>query len=134
VKVGLDTSVVLRLLVGRPEGQTRRAVALLDDLARHGDEAVVSDLVVAETYFALQYHYGVPKARALSALHQLFAAGEIAPQGTAAAVLATPGLAAAKPGFVDRLIHGAYVTAAQGRMATFERAAAKLGSVLVLRS
>ena len=74
---GLDTSVLLRLLVGRPPAQTARAVAFLDDVARHGDRAVVSDLVVAETYFALQHHYGVPKAQALSALHQLFAGGEI---------------------------------------------------------
>jgi predicted nucleic acid-binding protein len=134
VTVGLDTSVVLRLLVGRPPNQTARAVAFLDDLARRGDEAVVSDLVVAETYFALQHHYGVPKARALSALHQLFAGGEIEPRGAAAEVLATRGLASAKPGFVDRLIHRGYVTASQGRMVTFERAAAKLDSVIVLPS
>ncbi len=79
--------------------------------------------------FALQYHDGVPKAQALSALHQVFAAGEIELQGTAAEALATRGLASARPGFVDRLIHRGYVTAAQGRMVTFERAAAKLDAV-----
>jgi predicted nucleic-acid-binding protein len=132
VKVGLDTSVVLRLLVGQPADQRARAVAFLDELARRGDDPVVSDLVVAETYFALQHHYGVSKAQALSALCRLFEDGEIKPHGAAATVLATRALASAKPGFVDRLIHRAYIADGQSRMATFERAASKLGSVIVL--
>jgi predicted nucleic acid-binding protein len=134
VTVGLDTSVILRLLVGQPQDQTARAVAFLDELARRGDRAVVSDLVVAEAYFALQHHYGVPKARALSGLHRLLADGEIQPLGAAAEVLATRGLASAKPGFVDRLIHRAYVAAGRGRMATFARESAKLDAVVVLRA
>jgi predicted nucleic acid-binding protein len=133
VRVGLDTSVLLRLLVGRPPDQTARAVTLLEELARNGDTAVVSDLVVAETYFALQHHYGIAKPEALSALNRLFAGREIASLGAAANVLTMPALASAKPGFVDRLIHRAYTSAGGGRMATFERSAAKLDSVIVLR-
>jgi hypothetical protein len=76
----------------------------------------------------------VPKARALSGLRQLLADGEIQPLGAAAEVLATRGLAAAKPGFVDRLIHRVYVAAERGRMATFERESAKLDAVVVLRA
>jgi predicted nucleic acid-binding protein len=131
VKTGLDTSVVLRLLLGQPADQAARAVAFLDNLARGGHHAVVSDLVVAETYFALQHHYGVSKQDALLGLRQLFAAGEIRPLGAAAEVLSSDGLASAKPGFVDRLIHGTYVTAADG-MVTFETAARKLKSVRLL--
>ena len=129
--VGLDTSVVLRLLLGQPAEQSQRASAFLEELARRGDQAVVSDLVVAEAYFALHYHYGVPKKEALAALRQMFADGEVASQGVAAEVLATEGLASAKPGFVDRLIQGAYV-ASGGSMATFEKAAGKSKSVWVL--
>jgi ParB-like chromosome segregation protein Spo0J len=88
MKTGLDTSVVLRLLLGQPADQTARAVALLDDLARQGRQAVAS-------------------------------------------VLATDWQASAKPGFVDRLIHGAY-TAEADEMATLEKAAGKLKSVRVL--
>ena len=64
-------------------------------------------------------------------LRRLFADGEIEPLGAAAQVLATEGLASAKPGFVDRLIHGAYTDAADG-MVTFEKAGGKLKSVRVL--
>ena len=129
--VGLDTSVVLRLLLAVPADQAARAEAFLDEVARSGARAVVSDLVVAETYFALQHHYGVPQAEAQAALRQMFAAGEIESSGAAGEVLALPGLASAKPGLVDRLIHGAY-TSREGAMATFEKAAGKLRSVRVL--
>jgi len=47
-------------------------------------------------------------------------------------VVSTPRLAAAKPGFVDRVIHGNYLAAGMDEMVTFERAAAKLPAVRVL--
>ena len=131
MKTGLDTSVVLRLLLGQPADQAARAVAFLDRLSRGGHHAVVSDLVVAEAYFALQHHYDVSKKDVLLGLQRLFADGEIEPLGAAAEVLAAAGLASAKPGFVDRLIHGAYAGAAD-EMVTFEKAAGKLKSVRVL--
>lgn len=131
MRVGLDTSVVLRLLTGQPPAQTAKAVALLDELGRGGHRPVVSDLVVAEAYFALQHHYGVRKADALDALREMFDAGEIEATGAAPAILSTPGLSTAKPGFVDRLIHAGYATAG-GRMATFERASSRLGPVIVV--
>jgi predicted nucleic acid-binding protein len=131
VTVGLDTSVVLRLLVGKPEDQSERAIEFLEILARQGEQPVVSDLVVAETYFALQHHYGVPKSEALHALRGMFIEGEIASSGAADKVLATAGLATAKPGFVDRLIHHAY-TQGGGSMATFEHSAKKLPNVRIL--
>ena len=131
MKVGLDTSVVLRLLLGQPADQSQRAVAFLEEVARRGDQAIISDLVVAETYFALQYHYGVPKKEALVALRRMFNDGEIESQGVAAEVLAAEGLASAKPGFVDRLIQSTYVSTG-GLMATFEKASGRLKSVKVL--
>jgi predicted nucleic acid-binding protein len=131
VKAGLDTSVVLRLLLGQPPDQAARAVAFLDELSRGNHHAAVSDLVVAEVYFALQHHYGVSKHDALTGLRRLFADGEIEPLGAVAEVLSVDGLASAKPGFVDRLIHGAYTGAAY-KMVSFEKAAGKLRSVRVL--
>lgn len=127
----MDTSVVLRLLLGQPADQAERALAFLDELSQRGHRAVVSDLVVAEAYFALQHHYGVSKQDSLLGLRRLFADGEIEPLGAAAAVLALDGMASAKPGFVDRLIHGAYANVAD-QMVTFEKAAKKLKSVRVL--
>jgi predicted nucleic acid-binding protein len=129
--IGLDTSVVLRLLVGEPDDQWQRALEFLETLARRGERPMVSDLVVAETYFALQHHYGVPKSEALQALRRMFAEGEIGSSGAASEVLEMAGLATAKPGLVDRLIHRAY-TQGGGAMATFEHSAKKLPSVRLL--
>ena len=131
VRAGLDTSVVLRLLLGQPADQAARAVALLDELSRAGHRAGVSDLVVAEAYFALQHHYGVSKRDALLGLRRLAADGEIESLGAASEVPAVEGLASARPGFVDRLIHGAYAGAV-AEMVTLEKAAGKQKSVRVL--
>ena len=132
MNAGLDTSVVLRLLVGKPPEQAASAIAFLDAVHRRGEHAVVSDLVVAETYFALQFHYGVSKTDALASLASLFSTGEISSTGEAGSALARPGLATAKPGMVDRLIHAAYVGDG-GSMATFEKASGKLPGVTVLK-
>lgn len=47
-------------------------------------------------------------------------------------LLATPGLESAKPGFIDRLIHGSYLRGGAERVVTFEKAAARLPGALVL--
>ena len=105
MRVGLDTAVVLRLLVGEPAPLARAAWRAVADTRAAGGEAVVSDLVVNETYFALQHHYKVPKEEALKQLRALFDADHLSSVGRAAEVVTTPRLAGAKPGFVDRMIH-----------------------------
>ncbi len=131
MKAGLDTSGVLRLLLGEPPVQSARAVTFLDELSHGGHHAVISDLVAVEACFALQHRYDVSKLDALQGLRDLFTAGEIKPLGAVAEVLATRGPASAKPGFVDQLIHGAYSEVADERV-TFEKAAGMLSSVRVL--
>jgi len=131
VNVGLDTSVVLRLLTGEPDLQARRALAELESLVKIGATPLVSDLVISEVYFALQYHYDVPKAQALALLAQFLDESNVKPLGASATVLAVPKLATAKPGFVDRLIHAEYTSSA-GEVLTFEKAAGRLPGVRVL--
>ena len=128
--IGLDTSIVLRLLVGEPAGQTRRAEAELDQIRAAGKRAAVSDLVLAEAYFALQYHYAVPKQLALDTLAQFLESPEIAPLGESLAILRQPNLGNAKPGFVDRIIHAEYDRKTQ-TMLTFEKSARSLPNVRV---
>ena len=131
MKAGLDTLVVLRLLTGEPESQALRALAEVQALAARGVSLVVSDLVTAEVYFALQYHYAVPKAEALALLTRFFAESGVEALGAASAVLAERGLATAKPGFVDRLIHAEYAKHARETL-TFEKAAGRLPGTRVL--
>ena len=129
--VGIDTSIVLRLLTGEPESQFKDTVTFLDSLLKSGKTAAVSDLVVSETYFALQYHYDLPKAKALDTLRSFLESDEIECLGVADSVLEQPDLANSNPGFVDRLIHGEYAESCEG-MATFEKSARKLANTQIL--
>jgi len=131
MNAGLDTSVVLRLLTGTPENLAQCALAEMQKRIARGDTLFVSDLVVAETYFALQHHYGMPKAEALELLAGFLRERGIEAMGAAPAVLATPNLATANPGFVDRLIHAEYRRHA-GELLTFEKAAGRLSGARVL--
>lgn len=128
---GLGTSVVVRLLAGEPRDLAFAALRFVLERQEARDRLRISDLVLAEAYYALQHHYGAPKGETLAALRALvespgFDAGE-APD-----ILATSGLESAKPGFVDRLIHGVYLRSGAERVVTFETATAKLPEVLVL--
>jgi predicted nucleic acid-binding protein len=133
VVVGLDTSVLIRLLIGVPADQATTALELVRESRLAGRRVVASDLVVSEAYFALHFHYDVPKPEAITALRQVLQSGLVDPADGPAVteVLEEMARSSAKPGFVDRLIHAQY-----GRlpatMATFERAAGRLARVTVL--
>ena len=61
MSVGLDTSVVLRLLTGEPAVESRLARARIERAHAAADHVIVTDLVLAEAYFALHHHYGLTK-------------------------------------------------------------------------
>jgi len=129
--LGLDTSVLLRLLVGEPEKQAKKAEDVLDSISKTGGKVFVSDLVLCEAYYALQFHYQVPKKDAISALKTLSQSEEIECALIARTVLTETNLHSANPGFVDRIIHAQYeVTGVH--MLTFEKAAKKLHNTQVL--
>lgn len=132
MKIGLDTSVILRLLTGEPQAQAQTALQWVMTAKAGQIRLVISDLVAGEVYFALQHHFHVSKAEALHHLSRLLSSGEIEAEGGAAKILATPGLATAKPGFVDRLIHEHYLRNRADGMVTFEKASRTLPDVEVL--
>lgn len=127
----LDTSVVIRLLVGEPAGQYLRASKFLRDQILAGQVVHVSDLVFAEAYFALQGYYQLPKQDALQALALFARHSGVTVTAVAREVLEFPKLATAKPGFVDRLIHGASQTVGH-TLVTFEKAATRLPATVIL--
>lgn len=129
---GLDTSFVVRLLTRDPLDLATLALRYLRERQRDGDTALISNLVFAETYHALQYHYGVSKKDSLDALRHLLASPGVEASGATADVLGTPNLESAKPGFVDRVIHQEFLQANATLIVTFERAASKLPRVEVL--
>jgi len=105
IAIGLDTSVVVRLLVGLPEVQAVAARRRLERAVERGEPVFVSDLVLAEAYHALQHHYRLPKSEARSILHRFATSGTVTvdPGEAVAALELRPGA-----GLVDRLIHARY--------------------------
>jgi predicted nucleic acid-binding protein len=127
--IGLDTSVVVRLLVGLPEPQARVARRRLEGAVVAGEPVVVSDLVIAETYYALQHHYAVPKARARAILRRFVGSGivKLEPQSAFGALEVAGGA-----GLVDRLIHLRYRSLGAITL-TFERRQGSLEGAVRLR-
>ncbi len=107
IQAGLDTSVVLRLLVGQPEDQYVAAIAFMAGIEDAGARVMVSNLVVAEACFACQHHYGLPEQEVIGGLRALLPAPTFLVHPDALALLAQEGIASAMPGFLDRLIHAA---------------------------
>ena len=103
-RYGIDTSIFVRLLTADPEKdyeQTKAALEqiLIDDPAA---EIEVSNMVIAEAYFVLQHHYGVPKDEAREALASVMTSGLVKPlrgQNVLDALSQTQ-----EPGLLDRLI------------------------------
>ncbi len=130
--VGLDTSVLVRLLSGQPADLAMIALRYVLQQKKVGNRVLVSDLVLAEAYYALQHHYGATKKETLAALRDLLASPGISGTGEVAEVLETPSLESAKPGFLDRVIHRHYLRSGAEEVATFELASARLPGVNVL--
>jgi predicted nucleic acid-binding protein len=130
--VGLDTSVVLRLLTGTPENQAQAAMTYLRQLHKRQQRAVVSDLVAAEAYFALSYHYRVPKAEAIDQLLNLLQSGYVHSEPDGAAVEALKEDVTGKVGVVDRIIRNQYLIFAE-EIATFDARFSRLPKVRLLK-
>jgi predicted nucleic-acid-binding protein len=129
--ISLDTSVVLRLLMATPPDQFQKATRFLEEQLEAGLSVHVGDLVFSEAYFALQSFYQLSKEDAIRAMMAFVEHGGVTVSPNVTHIIALPNLASAKPGFVDRLIHGE--SHGQGhKLVTFEKAAKKLPGTLVL--
>ena len=121
----------MRLLMATPLDQFQEATRFMKQQLEAGLTVHVADLVLSEAYFALQSFYQLTKGESISAILAFVEHGGVTISPNATGVLALPNLSSAKPGFVDRLIHGE----SHGQdhtLVTFEKASKKLPSTLVL--
>ncbi len=105
---GCDTSFLLRILTNHPRPLATKVIATAYKRCQAGDVFVISDLVLAEAYYALQASYGVSKGNAIMLLKKISEAHGFSVSDYAKETLAIPNLHRAAPGFIDRLIHGEY--------------------------
>ena len=133
MRYGVDTSIVLRVLTGKPESLASAVRTRLEGLWLDGVVLDVCGLVASETYFALQHSYRLSKESALNALAKLSVHPGFRLSNHVIAALQTQNLATAKPGFLDRVIHKTYVNDDGSVMLTCEKDARKLDGVEVVR-
>ena len=128
---GLDTTTALRLLTGAPPAQAEKARDFLVRARREGDEAYISDLVVAEAYHALQFHYGVPKQVARKQILAMLSSGLVSPEEDGQSTRALVDAGRGGAGIVDRMIHARY-SASGLETVTFDTRLGKLEGVRLL--
>ena len=133
MRYGADTSIILRVLTGQPTSLAAVVRTRLESLWLSGAILDVCDLVVSETYFALQHSYGLTKESALNALLKLSAHPGFRLSSQVVAALRTENLARAKSGFLDRVIHGTYVADDDSVMLTCEKGSRRLANVEVIK-
>lgn len=106
-RLGIDTSVLVRLITEDPEVEYEYCVEKLRTLVDvRGDEVFVSNQVIGEAYVAVQQHYGVAKDEARSALADVLQSGLVSPINGAPVIVALE--ATGGPGLFDRLIADDY--------------------------
>jgi len=129
--IGLDTSIILRLLIGEPISQFKKAKEYVEKGLSQGKVFLVSDLVVSEVYFALQYHYKVPKKEAIIKLKSLLSSGVIHPSPDSVCLKVFKNIDKHKAGFVDQLIHAQYLLVAK-EVVSFDKSMGALGNTMIL--
>ena len=75
--IGIDTNVLVRLLVRDVEAQFERARKLIKRAAGRSESVFISQLVLLETEWVLRSRYGVAKAAMIAALSALLEAHEL---------------------------------------------------------
>ena len=102
-RFGIDTSVLVRLLTGRPEDTyTACRNALQRLIEDRGARILVSNMVIGEAYIAVQHHYGVSKEDARDGLLKVLQSGMVSPLHGRSVLAAIADRSGA--GLLDRLI------------------------------
>ena len=105
-RIGIDTSILVRLVTGDPHDAYAYCVERLQALAAGGAEILASNQVIGEAFMAVRHHYGVTNADACVELSNTLQSGLVAPLNGPAVLeaLASSG----GPGLFDRLISNDY--------------------------
>ena len=130
--IGIDTNILLRLLLDDDATQRSRIEKLFNAHARAPGSALVSDIVLAEAVSTLGSAYRQPKASILAALNGLLAQPAFAFENWAAVEQAVLSYASGRAGFSDGLIVAKNAAAGCAFTATFDRALRGTGNARVL--
>ena len=107
LRYGIDTSILVRLLTGRPEDTYLACRSALQRLIEdRGVRIFASNMVIGEAYVAVQHHYGVTKEDARDGLLKVLQSGLVSPLHGRSVLTAVTSRSGA--GLLDRLIADDY--------------------------
>lgn len=123
---GIDTSVLVRLLTGEPVETAQAVKSRLVDAFKRDEVVIASDVVIAEGYYALKYHYQCEPAAIRSSLTAMLTSGLVKPEPGSAVLDVLQAKGTGKSGFVDRLMQARYDQAGLITL-TVDKAQSRLG-------
>lgn len=130
--VGIDTKVLLRLLLDDDPAQSARMDAWLATLPATAGQVHIANVVLAEAVWTLISAYKQPKAALLPALQALLGEPMFSFENRAAVAAAVDTFAAASCGFSDCLIVASNLAAGCRATVTFDKAMQDLPGALPL--
>jgi predicted nucleic-acid-binding protein len=123
--LGLDTNVLVRLLVDDEQAQADRARRLIERCAATGEEVYVSLLVLLETEWVLRSRYGFDKAQVRTAMDALLETRELCIEDESAVETALYHWDESAADFADCLIAACHNARGCRVTATFDARAAR---------
>jgi predicted nucleic-acid-binding protein len=123
--IGVDTNVIVRLLVGDDVKQADAATRYLKAHSSSDEPALLSDIVLVETAWVLEDLYGYSRAQIAEAMEGLLATAQLK-VGNAGVNVALERYRSSTADFADCLIGVNNVAAGCEYTATFDRKASRL--------
>lgn len=124
--LGIDTNILVRLLVADDAAQTRRAQQLVEGAQRDNGVVLISLLVMIETEWVLRSRYELEKTTTLAALRRLLETRELSFEDEPAIEEALFNWQDSSCGFTDCLIAAHNRRLGCRATATFDGKAARL--------
>ena len=130
--IGIDTNVLLRLLVDDDPSQVRRARQEASSAEAGGQPLFINDIVLAETVWTLGSRYDATKSELIDTLRSLLDNARLAFESRSVLSDAVAGFESSSAGFSDCLIVAKNAAASCKHTATFDRALRPFGHAKIL--
>ena len=127
--IGIDTSVLIRLVTGQPPDTHAYCLERLNQLVNEGIVVIASNQVIGEAFATIQFRYGMARSDARAGLLRALTGGLVAPQNGPAVLDVL--VASGRPGLFDRLIAQGYDQTGLDTL-TLDRAMARLPNARLL--
>ena len=131
--IGVDTNVILRLLVRDDERQAESAARYLKKYCSSDDPAVIADVVIVECAWVLAYLYDYSRSQIGDAIEGLLSTAQLRAANASAVSSALQRFRGSSADFADCLIGMNNAAAGCNHTATFDRKAAKLPEFELLK-